>query len=57
MHVDTQAGPLRILIIADDPLARTGLIGVLDALPESSVVGSAASQDDLVASFADLRRT
>lgn len=38
---------LRLLIIADDPLARTGLTAVLDNRPEFMVVGSTSGQPDL----------
>lgn len=38
---------LRLLIIADDPLARTGLAALLAEHPECTVVGQAAGDTDL----------
>jgi DNA-binding NarL/FixJ family response regulator len=39
----------RILVIADDPLARAGLAAVLDVQPACAVVGQIAAQADLAA--------
>jgi two-component system nitrate/nitrite response regulator NarL len=33
---------LRVLVVADDPLARTGLVSMLDSRPACAVVGSVA---------------
>src|SRR4030042_1726858 len=38
---------LRVLIVADDPLARAGLAALLSAQPGCVVVGQAAEGDDL----------
>jgi DNA-binding NarL/FixJ family response regulator len=38
---------LRILIVADDPLARAGLVALIGQQPGLSVVGQATSLDDL----------
>jgi len=40
---------LRLLIVADDPLARTGLAALLAEHPECSIVGQAAGDTDLQA--------
>ncbi len=44
--------PLRILVIAPDLLARTGLASILDAAPELEVVAQAAPSSDLAESIA-----
>jgi len=38
---------LRLLIVADDPLARTGLAALLAERPDCTVVGQAAGDTDL----------
>ncbi len=40
---------VRVLVIADDPLARAGLAALLAAQPGMNVVGRAAAMDDLLA--------
>lgn len=42
----------RVLVIADDPLARAGLASVMEAEPGCEVVGQAAAQVDLLAEVA-----
>jgi DNA-binding NarL/FixJ family response regulator len=39
--------PLRVLIVADDPLVRAGLAALLDDQPECTVAGQLASAGDL----------
>jgi DNA-binding NarL/FixJ family response regulator len=47
--------PIRILIADDHVLFRDGLHGLLDAVPDTEVVGEAASGDEAVARAAELR--
>lgn len=44
--------PLRVLIVADDPLVRAGLAALLDIQPECVVAGQLASSGDLAAESA-----
>jgi two-component system, NarL family, nitrate/nitrite response regulator NarL len=39
--------PVRVLIVADDPLARAGLVMLLADLPELLIVGRVSGSDDL----------
>lgn len=48
MAAQTRADAVRLLIVADDPLARAGLAGLLGQQPGCEVVGQAAAQADLV---------
>lgn len=41
------AAPIRVLIVAGDPLARAGLAAVLGDQPECTVVGQVAGSEDL----------
>jgi len=43
--------PLRVLIVADDPISRAGLAALLTEQPECTVVGQVASDADLVEAF------
>jgi two-component system nitrate/nitrite response regulator NarL len=45
------AADLRVLIVADDPLVRAGLAGLVAGEPGCLVVGRAASADDLPAAI------
>ncbi|RME48858.1 MAG: DNA-binding response regulator [Chloroflexi bacterium] len=40
---------LRVLVVADDPLARAGLAALLAGRPECTVVGQMAGDEDLIA--------
>jgi DNA-binding NarL/FixJ family response regulator len=42
---------LRVLIVADDPLARAGLATVMDGQPGCAVVGQVSGEDDLPGSI------
>ena len=46
---------LRVLIVASDPLARAGLVGLVDAVPRCTVVGQMAPEEDVVSGL-DLYR-
>ena len=43
--------PLRVLIVADDPLARAGLAALLAELPELVIAGRIAGSDDIEAAM------
>jgi DNA-binding NarL/FixJ family response regulator len=47
--------PIRVLIADDHQLVRDGLRGLLDALPDTEVVGEAASGDEAIALAAALQ--
>ena len=40
--------PLRVLIVADDPLARAGLAAMLTGVPDCRVVGQSRGDGDVV---------
>ncbi len=44
--------PLRVFIVADDPLARTGLASLIDEVPGAAVVGQDASGPELPGALA-----
>ncbi len=44
--------PVRVLVVADDPLARAGLATLLADLPELLIVGRISGTDDLDATAA-----
>ncbi|MEV7005981.1 response regulator transcription factor [Streptosporangium sp. NPDC051022] len=46
---------LRLMIVDDHPVVREGLRGMLEAAPEITVVGEAASGDEAVVRAAELR--
>jgi DNA-binding NarL/FixJ family response regulator len=46
---------LRVLVVADDPLARAGLAALLNDQPECTVVGQVAGDGDLVRGIAVYR--
>jgi DNA-binding NarL/FixJ family response regulator len=46
---------IRVLIVADDPLARAGLAALLDGRPECAVAGQVALAEDLVSNVAVYR--
>ena len=46
--MSSQTTDLRLLVVASDPLARTGLALALDDQPERSVVGQVAGVADLI---------
>lgn len=48
------AGDLRVLIVADDPLVRSGLVRLLDSQPGCEVAGSAGSAERLDGFEADV---
>ncbi|MDA1036276.1 MAG: hypothetical protein O3B65_05280, partial [Chloroflexi bacterium] len=52
---DSPSVPVRVLAIADDPLARGGLAALVDAIDQASLVGQASAYDDL-ASITDVHR-
>ncbi len=47
--------PIRVLIADDHPLFRDGMHGLLDAMPDTEVVGEAATGDEAVALAASLQ--
>lgn len=53
--MSASANPLRILVVADDPLARAGLAALINAHPDCEVVGQEDSTIDLPASTAIFR--
>jgi DNA-binding NarL/FixJ family response regulator len=46
---------LRILVVEDHPLFRRGVVALLDAVPEMTVVGTAASGEEAVTAAKQLR--
>ncbi len=49
------AGPLHVLVVADDPLARAGLVALLARQADYAVADVAASDDDLAAALHTFR--
>ncbi len=47
--------PLRVLVVADDPLARAGLAALLSSQPACTVVGQVSAAEDLLAQVAIYR--
>ena len=47
--------PLRVLIADDHPLFRSGLRALLDAVPDTTVVGEATTGEEAIAMAAELR--
>lgn len=48
-YIKSLPNPLRIAVIAEDPLARSGLVSLLGAEPDFVVVGQAGAPDDVLA--------
>lgn len=46
---DGPSAAVRVLAVADDPLARGGLAALVDSIDQASLAGQAAAYDDLVA--------
>ena len=53
--MNVQHGPVRVLLVDDDPLVRAGLRLILSADPTIDVVGEAANGQEALTAAADLR--
>lgn len=53
--MSTPERPVRVLVVDDDPLVRTGLTMMLSGAPDIAVVGEAADGDEVPAAVAEHR--